>query len=79
MSRRNGPSRQRQNGSYLKHEIGSVLDPALNNWQEGKEMVKLMVRLINRLIKWLKAHGFGNGEIVDCIEFITEDSKQNKQ
>ena len=29
-------------------------------------------RLINRLIQWLKAHGFTSEQITDCIEYITK-------
>ena len=28
-------------------------------------------RLINRLVKWLTAHGISPAEIADCIEYIT--------
>ena len=29
-----------------------------------------MKRLISRLISWLKAHGFSDSDIVDCIDYI---------
>lgn len=31
-----------------------------------------MKKLIARLIKWLKAKGLTDAEIIDCIEYITE-------
>ena len=29
-------------------------------------------RLINRLIKWLKAHGMKAEDIAECIDYITQ-------
>ena len=32
-----------------------------------------MKTLINRLMQWLKDHGFTAEEITDCIDFITRN------
>lgn len=37
---------------------------------ETEDMPKIK-RLINRLVKWLTAHGISPAEIADCIEYIT--------
>lgn len=31
-----------------------------------------MKRLINRLVKWLKAHGIKPEDIAECIDYITQ-------
>ena len=35
-------------------------------------------RLINRLVKWLTAHGISPAEIADCIEYILVIEKINR-
>ena len=33
-------------------------------------------KLINRLVKWLKLQGISNKKIVECIDYITSESKK---
>jgi len=39
--------------------------------REKRRIMQKIKRLINRLVKWLEAHGISPAEIADCIEYIT--------